>query len=29
MHVLVVPFLMALILCGLYVMAKPPANKDS
>ena len=29
MHVLVVPFLMALILCGLYVMAKPSANKDS
>ena len=29
MHVLVVPFLMALILCGLYAMAKPPAKKDS
>jgi len=29
MHVLVVPLLMALILCGLYVMAKPRANKDS
>ena len=29
MHVLVVPFLMALILCALYVMAKPRAHKDS
>ena len=28
MHVLVVPFLMALIVCGLYAMAKPRARKD-
>ncbi len=29
MHVLVVPFLMAVVVWGLYIMAKPPAKKDS
>ena len=29
MHVLVVPILMALVVWGLYVIAKPPAKKGS
>ena len=29
MHVLVVPILMALVLWGLYMIAKPRADKDS
>lgn len=29
MHVLVVPILMVFVLWGLYVIAKPPAKKNS